>query len=146
MTYVEVMHDAMRGKRERMSHIKKVPYPENRVVATLDADALDASLTALSSTGIARDSILVITPDDIGNVESPLTETGVSGFVHRLLLSFGVDLALLEQLRDDVVERGRVIVMVPVEEGDQKDQVVETLRNQRAHAIRYAGRWTIEVL
>jgi hypothetical protein len=129
-----------------MSDVKEVRYPHNRVVATLEATALDASLTALTSTGIPRDSIFVLTPDDIGHVDSPLTETGVSGFMHRLILSFGVDRDVFDQLREEVVARGRVIVTVPVEGDDEKAQAAAILRNHGAHTLRYVGRWATEDL
>lgn len=126
--------------------MKKVRYPESRVVAALDASALDAAMAALTSAGFPGDDMLLITPDDIGNIDSPLTETGVSGFLRRLILSLGVDLAVLEHLREQVVTHGRVIVMVPVNGDDEKSQAANILNEHNAYSVNYAGTWTIERL
>ena len=128
-----------------MTGTKKVEYPRNRVVATLDPAMLDDSLDELTSAGVSRDGIQIITPDDIGNIDSPLTEPGVTGFVHRIFLGYGADLKNLEHLHREVVDNKRSILMIPVEEDEQKDQAVDILRDQGAHTVEYVGNWTIEV-
>lgn len=129
-----------------MPDMKKAEFPENRVVATLDANVLEAAVNALASAGYSRDAMFFITPDDIGHVDSPLTESGLTGFVHRLILSFGVDRRVLEQLRGEVVDHGRVIVTVPVDKDEEKAQAVEILKHHDAHSLMYVGRWAMEQL
>lgn len=128
-----------------MTETNELENPQNQVVATVEPEALEASLDALSSAGFSREHVTVITPDDIGSIESPLTKPGVEGFVHRIFLGYGADLKNLEHLHGEVVENGRAIIMVPVDEDDVKDQVVSILKDQKVHTVEYVGNWTIEV-
>lgn len=128
-----------------MSDTKNIDNPQNQVVATLDTDSLDEVIDALTSAGFSSGSFTTIKPDDIGNIDSPLTEPGVTGFVHRIFLGYGADLKNLEHLHHEVVDNKRSILMIPVEEDEQKDQAVDILRDQGAHTVEYVGNWTIEV-
>lgn len=130
---------------ELESSATSLSYPLNTVIASLDASNLESAVAALTSAGFARDEIDVITPADVGQIDSPLDATGPQGFVQRVILSFGIDMDFLEHLRGQV-HSGRVLVAVPADGDDEKARAAAVLKNHGAHSLSYVGRWTIERL
>ena len=116
--------------------------PEGMVIGAFEPSTVAAVKAALVAAGIPADQIDVMTPEDIDELEAPLTRPGIKGLVGRLLLSLGDELDELERARQEL-SVGHVLIGVPVMGDDRVHQVRDIMREHGGHAIIRFGRWTI---
>lgn len=117
--------------------------PADRVVGSITPAEVEGTMSDLGAAGF--DDILILTADDLPQIDLPIDQAGFQGFLTRLVLSLGADLAFLERTREELIN-GNSVLLVAVEDDAQKRRVAEILQRHGSDAPVFMGQWTYELL
>lgn len=125
-------------------------YPENHVVAVLDApEQVGTVLEGLTAAGFRSSDVTVACGQAAAAaLEASTGRKGLSHLAIRIAERIGLanDEMRLKDRYEEALRDGRFVLLVPAVGDDEKTAAAQVLRDDGGHLINYLGRFTIERL